>query len=66
MSSLGEQYPIQQARCRELLGEYKAIGPAGAFGHAMIEAILKRSDKAVIENNLPEMLVCFDEMKGCQ
>lgn len=61
--TLGEAYPLEQARCRELLGEYKAIGPAGAFGVKLIEEILQRADQAAIRQDLPAMVGIFMEMK---
>lgn len=41
MSSLGDDFPKEQARCRELLDEYRAIGPLGMFGATMIEQTLR-------------------------
>ena len=38
MESLGEKYPKEQARLRELLGRYKEIGPSGSFGAMMSDA----------------------------
>ena len=64
--SLGELYPIEQARCRELLTEYKAIGPAGIFGYAMISEVLRRADAAAISGDTVEMLRCYEAMKGCE
>ena len=64
MSSLGEEYPKQQARVRELFKMYTEIGSAGQFAVIMMEDCLKRADKAVIENDLPEMIKIFEEMKG--
>ena len=66
MSSLGEEYPVQQARCRELLSAYKEIGPSGAFGHIMIEQVLQRADEAAISGDLVAMIQSFEEMKGCK
>jgi hypothetical protein len=43
MSSLGEEYPKQQARCREVLEQYIEIGTAGNFGAMMIRAKLKEA-----------------------
>jgi hypothetical protein len=63
MASLGEEYPKQQARVREILGHYKEIGPAGAFGAAWIEALLRRADTAAVEQNLPNMIACYQEMQ---
>ncbi len=66
MSSLGEEYPKEQSRCRELLSVYKEIGPAGAFGHMMISQVLQRADAAVISGDLVAMIRCFEEMKECE
>lgn len=66
MSTLGEDYPVQQARCRELLEQYKAIGPNGAFGHLMISQVLARADHAAMSGDVVAMLRSFEEMKGCE
>ena len=66
MSSLGEEYPKEQARCRELLQQYHRIGPAGAFGAAMIESVLKEADEAVINGDLARMIIAFQEMEKCE
>lgn len=66
MSTLAEDYPKQQERCRELLEGYTEIGPAGAFGHAMISDVLRRADKAAAEQDLVAMIRCFQEMKERQ
>jgi hypothetical protein len=62
--TLGDAFPEQQARLRELLGLYKGIGPAGVFGVAMIEDCLRRADRAAIEGDVVAMVQLFDEMKG--
>lgn len=64
--SLGELYPLEQARCRELLAEYKKIGPAGFFGATMIEQILRNADAMVIQGNTVGMLIAYEQMKGCE
>ena len=66
MSSLGEEFPKEQARCREVLSSYKEIGPAGSFGAAMIEQTLQRADKAAAEGDLVAMIKSFEEMKGIE
>ena len=63
MSTLGEEYPKEQARVREILGQYKEIGPAGAFGVAMIEDTLRRADEAVAAGDVVAMLCLFQEMR---
>ena len=63
MSSLGEEFPKQQARVREILGHFKEIGPHGIFGASMIEQVLGRADKATVESDVVAMLRSFEEMK---
>ena len=64
--SLAQAYLEEQNRCRELLTEYKAIGPAGMFGYACINSILQRADAAVMQGDTVAMLGLYEEMKGCQ
>lgn len=66
MSSVGEQFPVEQARVRELLGEYKKIGPAGSFGAMMIEGVLHRADQAAISGDVVAILRSYEELKGCE
>ena len=66
MSSVGEDFPKQQERCRELLTQYQAIGSAGAFGHAMIAQVLKRAEEAAISGDVVAVLRAYEEMKGCE
>lgn len=63
MNTLGDDFPKQQARVREVLGYYKEIGPAGAFGAAMIEATLRRADEAAISGDVVAMLRVYQELK---
>lgn len=65
-TSVGEQFPKEQARVRELLHVYRQIGPAGAFGAAMIEQALQRADQAAISGDVVAILRSFEELKGCQ
>jgi len=63
MNTLGDDFPKQQARLRELLGQYKAIGPAGMFGAAMIEQTLRRADAVAVSGDLVGMIQVYQEMK---
>ncbi len=65
-TSLGEEYPKAQARCRELLEQYISIGPAGQLGHMAITAVLKRADEAAISGDVVDMMRSFQEMQDCQ
>lgn len=62
--TLGEDYPNEQARVREVLGCYKELGPVGRFGAMVIEDVLRRADKAAIEQDLPAMIRLYQEMKN--
>lgn len=63
MSSLGEQYPIEQARVRTILSYYREIGPAGMFGAAMIEQTLREADAAAVSGDVIRMLRAYEAMK---
>jgi len=64
--TLGDAYPREQARCRELLAVYRDLGPIGAFGAAMIERTLAEADKAATAGDVAEMVRAFREMQGCK
>lgn len=63
MSSLGEEYPKQQARMRTLLKHGRDVGPAGIFYCAMIEDLLQRADRAAMEQDVWKMAGVYQEMK---
>ncbi len=65
VKSLGEALPEEQARCRELLIQYKEIGPAGNFAAIMIEQDLKNADEAVISGDIVAMMRAYQALKGC-
>lgn len=56
--------PAEQARCRELVRKYVAIGSTGAFGAALIEQSLKRADRAVIDGDEDDIRRALDELRG--
>lgn len=62
--SLAEALPKEQARVREVLQEYLAIGPAGSFGAAMIEASLQRADEAAASGDAVAMIAAYQDLKS--
>lgn len=66
MSSLGEDFPKQQARVRELLVEYRKIGPAGAFSAMMIGAALAEAEKAAISGDVVAIMKAYKKLKDCE
>jgi hypothetical protein len=63
MTTIGERFPKEQARCREVLKAYHEIGPAGTFGAAMIEATLREADEAAVSGDLVRMIRAYEDMK---
>ena len=61
--SLGEAYPEEQARVRKALVIYHEIGPPGRFASIMLEDLLRRADKAVIEQDTVAMIRLYQEMR---
>jgi hypothetical protein len=59
---------IQQEldRNRELLQEYKNIGPAGMFGATMIQNAIKTAEKAIAHGDTIQMLKSYNELKETQ
>ena len=65
MTSVGIEFPKQQARVRELLAEYKALGPVGSFGGVMLEAVLARADEAMASGDVVAVVRSFQELTEC-
>lgn len=63
VKSLGTELPKQIARVQEILGQYIAIGPNGAFGAAFIRADLANATKAMMEGDVVEMLRAYNTLK---
>lgn len=61
--SLAEALPKEMARVREVLGQYRAIGPAGTLGAAFIEQDLRAADQAVMSGDVIAMLRAYEQLK---
>lgn len=61
--SLGEMFPKEQARVREILGHYKEIGPVGAFGAMHIEESLLIADKAAMSGDVSAMIASYKDLQ---
>ena len=66
MTTVGDDFPVQQARARELLQVYIEIGPAGRFGRMMIEDALRRADAAAMSGDIVQILTSYKELKELQ
>jgi len=64
--SVGEAFPQEQARVRELLVVYRELPlHAGAFGAMMLEGVLRRADEAIASGDIIAILRAYKELRGC-
>jgi hypothetical protein len=65
VDTLGDALPREIARVRdEVLPVYLEIGPGGAFAAAMMRQDLDRASKAMIEDDVVEMVRVYESLKG--
>lgn len=65
-TSVGEDFPKQQARVREVLGLYRDIGPNGMFGATMIEQTLREADEAQASGDIVRILQSYQALKAIE
>lgn len=65
-TSVGEDFPNEQRRCRELLEQYRRIGPAGAFGAAMIEAAITEAEQAQASGDVVRIVRAYTALQRCR
>jgi hypothetical protein len=65
--SLGEALPAEMTRVRDVvMPAYIEIGPAGAFGLAMMRQSLDFATKALAEGDVISMMRAYEDLKGWQ
>jgi hypothetical protein len=62
MTTVGDDFPQQQARIRQCIEYGREIGPAGRFYVAMAEDLLRRADAAAISDDIVQQLAVYKEM----
>ena len=69
-TSVGEDFPREQARVRRCLAEYQKLdGTPGVnvkFAIAMLEDVLQRAEEAAISCDVVAILRSYEELKGCE
>lgn len=65
-TSVGEDFPKEQARCREVLAQYKELGPSGVLGGVLIEATLCEADAAMASGDIVRILRAYKAMQGVE
>lgn len=63
MSSVGTEFPKEQARCREILKNLQSIGPAGMFGAMVITQALTRAEEAQASGDVAAIVRSYAELK---
>jgi len=66
VTTVGEDYPKEQARCREVLSQYKELGQSGVLGGMMIEATLREADAAMASGDIVRILQAYKAMQGVE
>lgn len=65
MTTLAEELPRQQARCRKMLEDVLEIGPSGALLAMFLRQSLAKTEKAAAEGDVVAMLeACKDLLRG--
>lgn len=65
-NTVGEDFPRQQARVREIQQHAREIGPSGQFLVSMCEQALKRAEAAAISGDIVEIVQSYKELKEFQ
>ena len=71
MTSVGEDFPVQQARVRDVLAQYEEVAktPRGggcAFIVIMIKASLARAERAAISGDLIAIIHSYKQLKDIE
>lgn len=65
--SLGDAFPQEQQRLRELIAVYLQLpNGVGQFGAHQIQQVLKRADAAAISGDLVAQIAAYKEMTECE
>ena len=63
MSSVGEDFPCQQARVRTIQQHAREIGRPGAFVVAMCEQALREAEEALASGDVVRILRAYSALK---
>ena len=66
MSSVGEDFPKEQARVRALAQEYALLGRPGMFVSLQLDQVLERAERAAASGDVIEILRAYAALKECK
>lgn len=63
MTTLADDLPKEQERCRELLVFYESIGRGGLFGAMLIKQSLAAAERAAASGDVVAMIHAYKRLK---
>ena len=63
MKTLGDALPEEIERNKELLKQYKALGPCGSFAYALINYDILVAEEAIAKQDLVKMIQIYKKLK---
>jgi hypothetical protein len=63
VTSVGEDFPVQQARVRVIQQHAREIGPAGSFLVAICEQALREAEAAAISGDVVRIVRAYNDLK---
>jgi len=63
MTTVGDDFPVQQARVRRIQQQAMELGSVGAFLTMVCEQALLRAEKAAISDDLVEILAAYETLR---
>lgn len=64
--SVGEAFPGELKRCRELLKQYEDLGVPGIFGNLMTSGVIARAEQAQASGDVVAIVRAYAEMRECE
>lgn len=62
-TTVGDDFPVQQARVRQIQQDAREIGPEGHFLVVMCEQALREAEAAAISGDIVRILRAYQELK---
>lgn len=64
MTTIAEDLPKEQQRCRCILENAVRIGNAGSFLAAILRESLRKAEVAAASGDVVEMIRCYEDLKS--
>lgn len=64
--TLGDIFPVEVERVRDLVQAYREIGPAGRFALSQIEPLLRKAEQANREQDAVAMIRLLKQLQECE